>query len=210
MKKPVTDRWSQTYVARQSTPPRSATGPSSAALSTIPKQQHFSQSISNRISAHITSTTSSRPTSPLKYSSSLTKEAAIAANILPSLDGGSELAKVYGSVLQSNGSLESYHCHSCSTHFPPDATLYPDPADKLGARFFCRNCFIENGGSRGDCAQCHRPVLILKSEGGFVETGGQVWHKRCFLCSGCGKSIGDNPMVCCLHNFCGYISKHTL
>jgi LIM domain len=59
----------------------------------------------------------------------------------------------------------------------------------------CRSCFSQNGGSRGICVECSRPVLILKSEGGFVENAGRVWHKKCFHCSGCGKSIGDNPMV---------------
>ncbi|KAG1716549.1 hypothetical protein ID866_601 [Astraeus odoratus] len=56
-------------------------------------------------------------------------------------------------------------------------------------------CFAINGGSKGDCPACCRPVLILKSEGGFVEASGNVWHKRCFRCSGCQRNIGDTPMV---------------
>ncbi|KAI0034307.1 hypothetical protein K488DRAFT_45811 [Vararia minispora EC-137] len=193
-KKPITDRWSQTYVARHSARAKPVQ-PGSAPASAAQTFQHFPKLMSTRVSAHIVSTTASRPTSPLKYSSSHDDDMTIGADILPTPGGGTELAKVYGSVLQSKDSLDSYHCHSCLIPFPPDATLYPDPADKLGARFFCRSCFVDNGGSRGECAQCHRPVLILKSEGGFVENGGHVWHKRCFSCTGCGKDIGGSPMV---------------
>lgn len=118
---------------------------------------------------------------------------------------GSELAKVYGSVLQPKETLDSFHCTMCSTPFPPDATIYPDPSTLSSTgvaltagdntRFLCRPCFVDNGGSKGDCSACFRPVLILKTEGGFVENGGRVWHKKCFQCDGCGKDIGDTPMV---------------
>ena len=82
------------------------------------------------------------------------------------------------------------------TEFQPDATIFPDPsASELSDRFLCRPCFIINGGSKGDCPACRRPVLILKSEGGFVATSGRVWHKKCFRCEGCHKNIGDTPMV---------------
>jgi hypothetical protein len=87
------------------------------------------------------------------------------------------------------------HCHVCSEQFTPDATIYPHPKDTTGQRYLCRSCFSQNGGSRGNCVQCARPVLLLKSEGGFIEKAGQVWHKKCFLCSGCGKNVGDNPTV---------------
>jgi hypothetical protein len=82
------------------------------------------------------------------------------------------------------------------TEFQPDATIFPDPsAFELSDRFLCRPCFIINGGSKGDCPACRRPVLTLKSEGGFVATSGRVWHKKCFRCEGCHKNIGDTPMV---------------
>ncbi|KAG6381265.1 hypothetical protein JVT61DRAFT_5670 [Boletus reticuloceps] len=72
----------------------------------------------------------------------------------------------------------------------------PDPsAPELSDRFLCRPCFIINGGSKGDCPVCRRPVLALKSEGGFVETSGRVWHKKCFSCEECQKNIGDTPML---------------
>lgn len=130
--------------------------------------------------------------------------AAAAAGILPNLtSNGSELAKVYGSVLQPKETLDSFHCAICSTPFPPDATIYPDPSTLCftglpaddSTRFLCRPCFVDNGGSKGDCPACLRPVLILKTEGGFVENGGRVWHKKCFQCDGCGRDIGDTPMV---------------
>lgn len=107
-----------------------------------------------------------------------------------------ELSKAYGSVLQPKESLATYSCAICMTVFQPDATIFPDPsAPELSDRFLCRPCFATNGGSKGDCPVCHRPVLILKSEGGFVETSGRVWHKKCFRCEGCHKNIGDTPMV---------------
>lgn len=107
-----------------------------------------------------------------------------------------ELSKAFGSVLQPKESLATYSCAICMTEFQPDATIFPDPsAPELSDRFLCRPCFIINGGSKGDCPVCRRPVLILKSDGGFVETSGRVWHKKCFRCEGCHKNIGDTPMV---------------
>ncbi|KAF7311031.1 hypothetical protein HMN09_00646500 [Mycena chlorophos] len=109
------------------------------------------------------------------------------------------LSKVYGSVLQPRDTLPVQACANCDTPFAPTtSTIYPDPygATTDGPpRFFCRSCFIANGGSRGPCAECSRPVLILKSEGGFVHAGDRYWHKKCFNCSGCDKSIGDAPML---------------
>ena len=117
-----------------------------------------------------------------------------APDVIPS-PYSSELSKVYGSVLQPKETLESFHCHICSAPFTPDATIYPNPADASGGRYLCRSCFSQNGGSCGNCVECSRPVLILKSEGGFIENAGRVWHKKCFHCSGCGKSMGDRPVV---------------
>ncbi|EGN97523.1 hypothetical protein SERLA73DRAFT_124207 [Serpula lacrymans var. lacrymans S7.3] len=169
--------------------------------------------LSHRVSAHISSTT--RPPSPLKQSVSLPPSspdlhppspsyASLAANILPS-PYAPTLSKVYGSVLQPKESLASFSCALCSSEFPPDATIYPDPSSSSLSgstssihttdRFLCRPCFIENGGSKGQCPTCQRPVLILKSEGGFIENSGRVWHKRCFRCQSCYKNIGDTPMV---------------
>lgn len=69
-------------------------------------------------------------------------------------------------------------------------------------RFMCRPCFVENGGSKGPCGTCSRPVLTLKAEGGFIHAAGKYWHKRCFNCGGCSKNIGDKPMVDLLGNPC--------
>ncbi|KAG1773187.1 hypothetical protein EDD22DRAFT_859341 [Suillus occidentalis] len=217
-KEPAADRWSQTYVSRE----RSPTRPPSRAQpfnsgSTFPttsesvtpnasssplkrlQRKHSEIDISsfgNRASVHIGSSTT-RPASPLKHSpppSPTTVSAA--AGVLPS-PYAPELSKAYGSVLQPKESLASYCCAICSAEFPPDATIYPDPSDPVidTDRFLCRQCFVKHGGSKGDCPSCDRPVLIVKSEGGFVETSGRVWHKRCFRCDGCHKNIGDTPMV---------------
>jgi hypothetical protein len=165
----------------------------------------ISSPFGNRASVHIGSSTS-RPASPLKHSVSLSDihhEAppspttiSAAAGVLPS-PYTPELSKAYGSVLQPKESLASYCCAICSAEFPPDATIYPDPSAPAiyTDRFLCRPCFVKHGGSKGDCPSCDRPVLIVKSEGGFVETSGRVWHKRCFRCDGCHKNIGDAPMV---------------
>ncbi|KAA1468175.1 hypothetical protein DENSPDRAFT_833390 [Dentipellis sp. KUC8613] len=194
----VSDRWSRTYVSREKSPTRSSATPSTETPppASVPARRFPASAapLGHGVSAHIRSVTSSRPTSPLKHSSSFLNDPPPAADILPS-PYTSELSKVYGSILQPKESLATYHCHVCSTPFPPDATIYPDPADNSGERFMCRACFTVNGGSKGDCPACHRPVLILKSEGGFVENAGKVWHKKCFSCSGCGKAIGDTPMV---------------
>lgn len=161
--------------------------------------------LSSRVSAHIASYTAPRSTSPTKHYTGLHRselsEEHAEKGILPS-PHGSELAKVYGSVLQPKETLDSFACAICATSFPPDATIYPDPsstdasgAESSASRFLCRSCFVVHGGSKGDCPGCGRPVLILKSEGGFVENSGRVWHKKCFCCEGCEKNIGDHPMV---------------
>lgn len=224
--KQIQDRWSKTYVTKDKSPTRPVARsggpdhipsvPQPSAPSPVKRfprpasgAQNPAVTLGSQVSAHIASTTS-RPPSPLKHSSSLhdhsepSTSANAAAGILPN-PNGSELAKVYGSILQPKETLASYHCALCSAPFPPDATIYPDPGSLspsdldlsagINPRFLCRTCFTENGGSKGDCDSCSRPVLILKSEGGFVENGGRVWHKKCFSCEGCGKKIGDNPMV---------------
>jgi hypothetical protein len=107
------------------------------------------------------------------------------------------LAKAYGSILQPKETLTSFACSICLTPFEPDATIYPDPLAAPGSepRFLCRPCFTVNGGSKGDCAACSKPVLVLKSEGGYIENSGRLWHKRCFRCEGCQKDISSQPMV---------------
>lgn len=231
----VSDRWSQTYVNRDKSPERRppSRGPPSSDTTTEPRTArsvsptkrfprpntnssiNASQPLAARVTAHITSTTSYRPPSPLKYSTSdpASPTARAAFGIIPS-PHTSELSKAYGSVLQPKNSLNNHCCAICSTTFPPDATIYPDPhASSTSNRFLCRACFTTNGGSKGDCAECHRPVLILKSEGGFVENSGRVWHKRCFRCESCSRSIGDAPMVdlmgrpCCADCFDNCLKK---
>ena len=188
------DRWSQTYVAKTSTPPSTPQKRIVAQRSSPSLRPQGTAALVSRVSEHIASATNSLPSSHVKHSS-VSEEAILSAPDVISSPYSSELSKVYGSVLQPKGTLESFHCHVCSASFPPDATIYPDPTDPSGGRFMCRSCFSQNGGSRGTCVECSRPVLILKSEGGFVENAGRVWHKKCFHCSGCGKSIGDNPVV---------------
>ncbi|KAJ7235874.1 hypothetical protein B0H12DRAFT_1140950 [Mycena haematopus] len=192
------------YVFKPYTSPTHSRGPS-ASIRVLPTKRFprpLSQSsapqLGTRVSAHITSTTTTshpnRPPSPLKYSSLAAPE----SGILPS-PHDTTLSKVYGSVLQPRDSLPVQSCAHCATPFAPtEPTIYPDPygATAVGPpRFFCRSCFIANGGSRGACATCSRPVLILKSEGGFVHVGDRYWHKKCFDCAGCDKNIGNSPMV---------------
>ncbi|KAI0068413.1 hypothetical protein BV25DRAFT_1793553 [Artomyces pyxidatus] len=195
-KGPSTDKWLQTYVARETSPTGAAARAATSSTQAVSDTNRFPRpksSLGSRVSAHIALTTTSRPPSPLKQSSTSSPPSP-AADVIAS-PYTSELSKVYGSILQPEQSLATFHCYVCSATFPPDATIYPDPADSSGTHFMCRACFSENGGSKGDCQDCHRSVLILKSEGGFVENAGRVWHKKCFRCAGCGKSVGDNPMV---------------
>ncbi|KAJ6621229.1 hypothetical protein B0H10DRAFT_2019325 [Mycena sp. CBHHK59/15] len=209
-KEKTQDRWSKTYVSKDRSPsPTRTANPTGAPTAFAPSSptkrfpRPLSQSsaptpLTNRVSAHITSTTSqlSRPPSPLKYSALAAPE----AGILPSPSPHDPtLSKVYGSVLQPRESLTIQSCAICETPFvPSDPTIYPDPHGSSTPgppRFFCRKCFIVNGGSRGPCASCSRPVLILKSEGGFIHAADKYWHKRCFDCVGCHKNIGESPMV---------------
>ncbi|KAJ7225390.1 hypothetical protein GGX14DRAFT_420250 [Mycena pura] len=209
-KEKTQDRWSKTYMSKDRSPSPTRTAatptappmaPSSSPTKRFPRplsQSSAPSHLGSRVSAHITSTTSAsqlnRPPSPLKYSSLAAPE----SGILPS-PHDTTLSKVYGSVLQPRESLPVQACAHCDTPFAPtDPTIYPDPygATFTGPpRFFCRSCFITNGGSRGPCASCSRPVLILKAEGGFIHAGDRFWHKKCFCCAGCDKVIGDSPMV---------------
>ncbi|KAF8167966.1 hypothetical protein B0H34DRAFT_683802 [Crassisporium funariophilum] len=211
------DRWSKTYVSseRSTSPVRNLTSdpmittdkmndvqsdvPSSPTKRRFPRPNSSSSVITlkNSVSNHIAVATnqSARPPSPLKYSTSLSDPE---ADILPSL-GSHEptLSKVYGSVLQPKDSLPLHSCAICSSIFPPDATIYPNPSrsqSKLES-YLCRPCFTINGGSKGNCPSCSRPVLTLKAEGGFIHSGGNYWHKRCFNCAACFKNIGETPLV---------------
>ncbi|KAH9944497.1 uncharacterized protein BXZ73DRAFT_39614 [Epithele typhae] len=192
-----------------------APAPSTSPTKRFPRptnQKPLAVSLDKRVSDRINTTNAAyRPPSPLKHSTSAPYDDDIASDvkpeegILPNLNSGSRLAKAYGSVLQSKESLSTFICAICSDPFPPDATIYPDPSSirpglpiddvGSGSRFLCRPCFTANGGSKGDCPACDKAVLILKSEGGFVEASGKVWHKRCFCCEGCFKNISDRPMV---------------
>ncbi|KAH9985430.1 hypothetical protein BJV74DRAFT_847146 [Russula compacta] len=188
------DRWSQTYVAKTSTPQSALPKRTVAQRSSPSPGLQGDTVLASRISEHIASATKSLPSSPIKHSNINEDIISSAPDVIPS-PYSSELSKVYGSVLQPKETLESFHCHVCSAPFTPDATIYPDPTDSSGGRYMCRSCFSQNGGSRGNCVECSRSVLILKSEGGFVENAGRVWHKKCFHCSGCRKNIGDSPVV---------------
>ena len=215
----VTDRWSQTYVSspsnREKSPVRrplsttfspspargqeASNSPSnpltrSATAKRFPRPQSTvgTVNLSSRVSTHIEKSTTSRPSSPLKNQYSLEDASDIIAS-----PNGVVLAKAYGSILQPKETLTSFACASCLTSFEPDATIYPDPLGAPGSepRFLCRPCFTANGGSKGDCVACSKPVLILKSEGGYIENSGRLWHKRCFRCESCQKDISGQPMV---------------
>ncbi|KAJ7808265.1 hypothetical protein B0H14DRAFT_2870810 [Mycena olivaceomarginata] len=199
-KEKTQDRWSKTYVSAdrspsptRTSPPAPAPPPSSGSSPTKrfprPLSQSSAPQLGNRVSAHITSTTTSqlnRPPSPLKYSSLAAPE----SGILPS-PHDTTLSKVYGSVLQPRESLPVQSCAHCATPFAPtESTIYPDPYGSTAVgppRFFCRSCFIANGGSRGACAACFAPCSNSQDRG--------YWHKKCFDCAGCDKNIGDSPMV---------------
>ncbi|KAH0838416.1 FMN-dependent dehydrogenase-domain-containing protein [Lanmaoa asiatica] len=220
------DKWSQTYISRES-PTRSPIqidGACSASHPNVvptglraeqdqctshpvtgrftrPSSSRFSPSISSHVNSHISS--AARPRTPSKQPFDIDERSLPSSPTTLAADAGilqapnaPELSKAYGSVLQPKESLATYSCTICLTAFQPDATIFPDPsAPELSDRFLCRPCFTINGGSKGDCPACRRPVLILKSEGGFVETSGRVWHKKCFRCEGCHKNIGNTPMV---------------
>ncbi|KAI5122566.1 hypothetical protein M0805_004783 [Coniferiporia weirii] len=208
------DVWSRTYVrSTDSTPSpareRSSTLPSSSTSLSRPSNDlskpvrpqgtHFPRlSLGSKISSHIESALTQQSLTSAKNNSNKpdgNNVSSPADDILPD-PYTSTLSKAYGSVLQPKESLITFTCYICSTPFPPDATIYPDPADPTTTtRFLCKPCFITNGGAKGDCASCLRPVLILSSEGGFVQNAGRIWHRRCFRCDGCYKDIGDTPMV---------------
>ncbi|KAF8973896.1 hypothetical protein BDZ97DRAFT_1912347 [Flammula alnicola] len=154
-------------------------------------------SLKSGVSDHITLATSHslRPPSPLKVSTTLSDAE---NDIIPSFRRHEPtLSKVYGSVLQPKDTLTLHSCAICGLVFPPDATIYPNLSASQSEvkSFLCRPCFTANGGSKGTCPSCSRPVLALKTEGGFIQSGDSYWHKRCYNCAGCFRNIGDAPMV---------------
>lgn len=156
---------------------------------------HFSR-IDNGISQHIASTTAQH-TPPATKSNAFScagSAESSPADVFTSPDNAT-LAKAYGSILQRPDTLPIHTCARCSSIFPPDATIYPDPQAPHAAGFLCRPCFAAHGGSKGNCADCNREVLTATKEGGFIENSGRVWHKRCFRCNNCHKSIGRAPIV---------------
>ena len=205
------DKWSKTYVSSTksntdpivktvSRDPGPATNSTTPTVTTrrFPRPNSISGSsptLNNRVSGHITlaTTQSSRPPSPLKFSTTISESE---SDILPSfLPHEPTLSKVYGSVLQPTETLTLHSCAVCSAVFPPDATIYPNPGNSDLNSFLCRPCFTENGGSKGICPSCSKPVLTLKSEGGFIHSTDKYWHKQCFNCTGCFKNLGESPLV---------------
>ncbi|KAI6007450.1 hypothetical protein EDD15DRAFT_61614 [Pisolithus albus] len=191
------DKWCQTYVSREKSPthPPLQSTPISPALTRLSNDEPNSPP-QNKCTAPyhsvIAGPSSSKPTTAPPSSSSIDLDSKC------NISGPDEpdLLKAYGSVLQPKESLTAFACVICAVEFQPDATIYPDPrAFDSAARFLCQPCFVVNGGSKGDCTACGRPVLMLKGEGGFVEASNYVWHKRCFRCNGCQKDIGDTPVV---------------
>ncbi|KIK28584.1 hypothetical protein PISMIDRAFT_588924 [Pisolithus microcarpus 441] len=193
------DKWSQTYVSREKSPTRpllQSTSVSSAPIG-LSNDEPNSPPQNKRTAPYrsvIAGPSSRKPTAPPPSSSSVDLDSK--CDISGSGPNEPDLLKAYGSVLQPKESLTTFACVICAVEFQPDATIYPDPCSPdSAARFLCQPCFVVNGGSKGDCTACGRPVLILKGEGGFVEASNNVWHKRCFRCNGCQKDIGDTPVV---------------
>ena len=209
------DLWSRTYVRnttntssplreRSTTLPASTPRPfSDAPKFSRPQSTQFSRPIlNNSILSHIESASTIRPLIPARTGSrdrDVLREAdspSSPPDDILSDPNTSVLSKAYGSVLQPKDTLSVFTCIACSSPFPPDATIYPDPSDpSTTTRFLCKPCFTTNGGAKGNCAACTRPVLILSSDGGFIENAGRVWHRRCFRCDGCFKDVSDKPMV---------------
>ncbi|KAF9569702.1 hypothetical protein CPC08DRAFT_701595 [Agrocybe pediades] len=215
------DRWSKTYVSSDSPSQLTSTSNKHVESRTVPTLsentnatvsasssgssiRRFPRPLSSPappkslkvgVSDHILFATSQapRPPSPLKKSTTFSD---IENDILPSPSPHDPtLSKVYGSLLQPKDTLPLHSCAHCSTVFPPDATIYPHPDSSKVNSFVCRPCFTIVGGSKGNCPACSRPVLTLKAEGGFIHSGNQYWHKRCYNCASCFKNIGDAPMV---------------
>lgn len=154
----------------------------------------YSSAVNNRISEHISATTSDRtPANKHTKTASLAETLNSSPSGNPVLDDGVALSKVYGSVLQNPDTLKQYACASCNAIFTRDATLFPDPDEPT--KMLCRHCFVESNGTKGFCAGCQKPVIRLKQEGQYVENGGKVWHEKCFLCDGCNKNIATKPSV---------------
>jgi hypothetical protein len=193
MEKPVKPSGvSDTPSVREAT---ATAGPSTPARR-FPRPQSTIQStpLSNRISEHISATTSERtPTNKHTKTASLVDTLNSSPSGNPVLDDGVALSKVYGSVLQNPDSLKAYACASCNAIFTRDATLYPDPDEPT--RMLCRHCFVNSSGTKGDCAACQKPVVRLRQEGQFVENSGKLWHNKCFQCDGCLKNIASKPSV---------------
>lgn len=191
------DKWSQIYVSREKSPARPPVQLSSTSSTTVElPDDEPKPPLSNRgTGSYHTVTTgpsSGMPTAAQPSCSSVDPH----STCVVSVPNEPELLKAYGSVLQPKETLATFSCAICAFEFQPDATIYPDPSSSdSAARFLCKPCFVINGGSKGDCIACGRPVLILRGEGGFVEANNNVWHKRCFRCKGCQKDIGDTPVV---------------
>lgn len=210
-----TDRWSKTYV----TPTKSAmpvrqqveklsqsaithmnATPSEPSVSRrFPRPQTSQWSgptmLKSGVSEHINTATSKspRPPSPLKTSTTFISDD---TDIMPSfLPHEPTLSKVYGSVLQPKDTLTLHSCAICATVFQPDSTIYPNLSVEGKDSFLCKPCFISNGGTKGNCPACSRPILVLKTEGAYIHSGDKYWHKSCYNCAGCFKNVGDAPMV---------------
>ncbi|XP_031558868.1 testin-like isoform X2 [Actinia tenebrosa] len=87
-----------------------------------------------------------------------------------------------GSRLEYNGNYFHEHCFVCKICSKEIGTSGFVPKDD---EFYCPSCFQNEFSKR--CAGCGEPLL----EGGVLY-GGQTWHKTCFTCHYCHRSLAAN------------------
>ncbi|KAF8609253.1 hypothetical protein BDV93DRAFT_601948 [Ceratobasidium sp. AG-I] len=189
-------------------PPSDALGTSHTNLAALPPVQRspgrrtFPKPLNHSSRLGTRSTTSSRPSSPLKqayvppmdHRSNSSQKDINTDDDFPTIDDESELGDLtntLGSTIQPKDTLPVQLCAGCETPFPNDAVRYPSLDDPRGITgvFYCRPCFKDNGGLKGHCAACGLEVLMGRHDGSSVTVRDKLFHSKCFKCTHCGSKV---------------------
>lgn len=94
-----------------------------------------------------------------------------------------------GKVIEKDGVTfndRDYHqeCYTCDTCGKQLVRMKKTLTDKVGLGLYCEPCFVDNFAPK--CAKCSRPIPPYLPG---TEFEGKSYHKECFACSRCKKSL---------------------
>ncbi len=89
---------------------------------------------------------------------------------------GKKIVGSYVTAMGKNFHPECFTCYGCGKSFGKSGYY-----EKNG-RPYCEDCYAEKFGPK--CVKCGKAI-----KGSYITTDKGAWHKKCFVCAGCGTSL---------------------